>query len=301
MFNQKNALISLAVTVFLAGCGGGGGSGTPSTASTTATTTTSSTGTTPATTTPTPTPTPAIVVDESLMAGFMVLVGNQMVINGMNDRAFNLDQFNDTTRSPAGAYSFAPSTNAPISSFALRLHPEGMDIPAGQTKLARLAFEIKDRAIGGVQALQVLIDQVEVSVSADNQFTVSVPATAKLYIYVNNRDGQSATLSVGSLAVDMVKIVAFAGDASSHVFTLNLEAAVSAALAGAQGDTAKLAVINSLKDFLGEFDASFTLANVTMHKDDGSPLVGPAITVIGSGHPPVVGGGVKGILNVEAH
>jgi hypothetical protein len=288
MFKDKNVLISLAVAALLAACGGGGGGSTP--ASTASTSTTART----STTTPT-TPAPTIVVDESLMAGFMLLVGNQVLFDGTG---ITTDQFSNTAATPKGAYGFAKGTNAPLQTFGLRVRPEDMAIDAGQTKVARLAFELKDRAVGGVQVAQLMIDQVTISVSATNQFTVSVPATAKMYIYVNNASGQNANLTVGSLAADLVKLTTISGDASSHGFTLDLDAAVTAALAAAQGDTAKLAVFNSLKDFAGEFDLNATLSNVAIHKEDGTTLAGAAITVTGSGQPAVNGSGVKGILNL---
>src|SRR5438270_823526 len=119
MFKDKNALISLAVAVVLAGCGGGGGGGTPTTASTTSTTTTPPT--TPPVTQPT-TP-PPVVVDESLMAGFFALVSNQIMFDGI---AITTDQFADATATPKGAYGFAKGTNAPLQTFGLRLRPEDM-------------------------------------------------------------------------------------------------------------------------------------------------------------------------------
>jgi hypothetical protein len=288
MFKDKNALISLAVAVVLAGCGGGGGGGTPVTASTT-TTTTATTPTTP------PVTTPVVVVDESLMAGFFALVGNQIMFD---DIAITTDQFADATATPKGAYGFAKGTNAPLQTFGLRIRPEDMGVDAGQSKTARLALELKDRATGGLQTLQVMIDKVDIAVSATSQVTVSVPASAKLYVYAKNSAGQSTNVTVSNLAADMVKLTTISGDASSHGFTLNLDAAITAALAAAQGDTAKLAVVNSLKDFAGEFDMNVTLSNVTIKKVDGTALAGAAITVTGSGQPAVNGAGVKGILNL---
>jgi hypothetical protein len=296
MFKDKNALISLAVAVVLAGCGGGGGDGgTPATASTTTTTTTSTTATTPPVVTE-----PVVVVDESLMQGSMTLVENLLMIDERNDLAFNLAQFNDTTRTPAGAYEFDRGTNAPIQSFALRLRPEQMDIAAGQTKVARLAFEMKDRAVGGVQALKVLVDQVEIAVSASNQFTVSVPATAKAYVYVVNKDGQSANVTASSLPANLVKLTTINGDTTSHGFTLDLNAAITAALGAAQGNTTALAAVNSIKDMNGAFDTNFTLSNVLINDKAGAPLVGASILVTGSGQPAVNGSGVKGIITTKA-
>jgi hypothetical protein len=278
MFKHKNVLISIAVAALLAACGGGGG-GTPTTASTSTTITT----------------TPPVVVDESLMEGFLQLVGNQVLFDGI---AITTDQFADTTATPKGAYGFAKGTNAPLQTFGLRVRPEDMAIAAGQSKTARLAFELKDRAAGSAQGSQVLIDQVQISVSATNQFTVTVPATAKLYVYVNNGTGQSATVTASSLPADLVKLTTITGDASSYGLTLDLDAAATAALAAAQGDTVKLAAVNSWKDAAGEFDLNATVSNVTLKKVDGTPLVGAAITVTGSGQPAVNGSGVKGILNL---
>jgi hypothetical protein len=290
MFKDKNALISLAVAVVLAGCGGGGGGGTPTTASTTTTTTTSTTATTPPVTTE-----PTVVVDESLMTGFFALVGNQVMFDGI---AITTDQFANASATPKGAYGFAKGTNAPLQTFGLRLRPEGMDIDAGQSKTARLALELKDRASGGLQTLQVMIDKVTISVSATSQVTVTVPADAKLYLYAKNSAGQSANVTAANLSADMVKLTAITGDTTSHGFTLDLDAAVTAALGAAQGDTAKLAVVNGLKDFAGEFDMNVTLSNVAIQKSDATPLVGAAITVTGSGQPAVNGAGVKGILTL---
>jgi hypothetical protein len=288
MFKHKNAFISLAVAVVLAGCGGGGGGDTPATASTTTTTTTT-------TTTPPVTP-PVVTVDESLMTGSFTLVGNQILFNGIG---ITTDQFANTAATPKGAYGFAEGVNAPLQTFGFRVGPDGMDTDAGQTKVARLALELKDRATGGVQTMQVLIDQVTISVSATNQLTVSVPSTAKAYVYVKNSAGQTVNQTAVNLAADMVKLTTISGDATSHGLTLDLDAAITAAVNAAQGDTGKLAVLNSLKDFAGEFDMNVTLSNVAMKKTDGSALAGAAITVTGSDQPAVNGAGVKGILNLQ--
>jgi hypothetical protein len=287
MFKDKKVLISLAVAVFLAGCGGGGG-GTPSTASTTTTTTTT-------TTTPPVTP-PVVVVDESLMSGFLQLVGNQVLFNGIG---ITTDQFANAAATPKGAYGFAEGTNAPLQTFGLRVRPEEMAVEAGQSKTARLAIELKDRAVGGLQTMQLMIDQVTISVSATNQLTVSVPATAKMYVYINNAGGQNATVTVPNLAADLVQLTTIDGDASSHGLSLNLDAAITAAINAAQGDTAKLTVLNSLKDFIGEFDMNATVSNVVLQKTDGTALAGASITVTGSEQPAVNGAGVKGIINLE--
>jgi hypothetical protein len=296
MFNHKNVLTSLAVAVVLAGCGGGG-----DTPATVAATTTAA-----ATETVSPTPptdnTPPVVVDESIMTGHLVLVGNQVLFDGIG---ITTEQFADptTTITPykgAGAYGFTKGDNAPLQSFGLRVRPEGMAIDAGQTKRARLALELKDRAVGGVQVAQLLIDQVDISVGATNELTVSVPATAKLYVYVNNSAGQSANLTVSSLPADLVKMTTIADDSFSSGLTLGLDAAFASVMAAAQGDTTKLAVFNSLKDFAGEFDMKATVSNVVIQKgSDNTPLVGAPITVTGSGQPAVTGAGVQGILTVN--
>jgi hypothetical protein len=299
MFKHKNVWISLAVATLLAACGGGG-DGTPaaSTASTGTTTAAAPPATqtpatqtpatqTPATQTPaTQTPTTPVQPADfnALMAGHMELARSQVIVNGTNIA------YSDFNGGPDGAYSLGDpgSSNAPVKTFGLRIRPVGME---NQMKNVRLAFELVNK-VDQSQILQILIDQVTIKGDANNDLTVEIAATAKMYIFVKNAQG-AGNLVVSNLDKTLVSIAPVPGDTTSAL-SFNVENAINAAIAEAatERDTTKQAALNGVKDYTARFKLDFTLSNVALTADLGGAALPPVnFGVTGANQLDVLGDG----------
>jgi hypothetical protein len=280
MLTKKNALISMAVVLALAACGGGG----------------SDSDATPATTPPgdtTPpggeTPPPANGEDQTVMEGHLLLVGDQVLFNGIG---ITMEQF------ATGAFGFAKGTNFPLQTFGLRLMPVEMAIEAGQSQRARLALEMIDAAASGQQAVQLMINEVDIAVDASGTWTVSIPSTATLYAYARDAAGASANLAVTNLPADLISLTDISGDSTSKGLTIDLDAALGEVVAGATGE--QLTTFQKVAGFTGDFTLRSTLSNVEIRSQTGdAELVGDSITVTGSGQAAVSGAGVEGLLKIE--
>jgi hypothetical protein len=281
MLTKKNALISMAVVLALAACGGGG-SDSDAAASITP----------PGNTTPPPggnTPPPATGEEQNVMGGHLLLVGDQVLFNGIGIT---------TAQFATGAFGFAKGTNFPLQTFGLRLMPVEMAIQAGQSQRARLAFEMVDAAAAGRQAVQLMINQVDIAVDANGTWTVSVPSTATLYAYARDAAGTSANLAVTNLPAGLISLSDISGDPTSKGLTINLDAALGAVVAGATGE--QLTTFQKVVGFTGDFTLRSTLSNVEVRSQTGNTeLVGDSITVTGSGQTAVSGAGVEGLLKIE--
>lgn len=281
MLTKKNALISMAVVLALAACGGGG-SDSPATPSTTPP---------PGDTTPPggDTPPPATGEEQTVMEGHLLLVGDQVLFN---DIGITMEQF------ATGAYGFAKGTNFPLQTFGLRLMPVEMAIEAGQSQRARLAIEMIDAAAAGQQAVQLMINEVDIAVDASGTWTISIPSTATLYAYARDAAGASANLAVTNLPADLISLTDISGDPTSKGFTIDLDAALGEVVAGATGE--QLTIFQKVVGFTGDFTLRSTVSNVEMRSQTGNAeLVGDSITVTGSGQTAVSGAGVEGLLRIE--
>ncbi len=294
MFKRKNVFISLAVALLISACGGGGGDDPA-----------------PAASTPPPaagggnqTPPPP-VIDESVMAGNLQLVDPAVIFNITPTAAgipINVAQFEPNATLPEGAGSFPRGTDAPLQSFGLRVVPEDMAPGgAGQAKRVRMAIDLTEEtatvAAGEeAEALQFMIDQVDLAVSDAGELSVSVPATAQLFVYTKNSAGATANQTVTALPADAVSFIPVDGD---QALTIDFDALFASLMASAQGDTAKLAVFNSVKDFAGTFGMGVTVSNVVIQKAADAVATGSSITVTGSSQPAVTGAGLQGRLKLE--
>ncbi|WP_151447892.1 hypothetical protein [Lacisediminimonas profundi] len=274
MFKRKNVLLAVAVSMLLAACGGG--SDTPVTAVSS-----------PAPLIPTATPPTA---DNSVLSGFLRLTSDQVMFSNTVITADQLASF------PGDAGPFTTGTNAPLTQFGMRISPIGMDTADGQAKTARIAIDLTEKAASaapGEQAeqLQLMIDKVTLTVSPAGAFSVAVPAGAKVYVHYVPATG--AAVDATADAADLVRLDAVAGDGTSNMLVLDLETAITRALAGAAG-------LATAKNMAGKFDMLATLSNVAMRKaDETTPVVGTSITVTNAGQAAVVGAGVAGVINVQ--
>jgi hypothetical protein len=150
------------------------------------------------------------------------------------------------------------------------------------------------------EILQFMIDQVDLAVSATSELSVTIPTTARIFVYVKNGSGATANLTATEVPANAVRLVDIDGDSTSKALTVDLDAIFTRLLAAAQGDTARLAVLNSVKDFSGTFGTSKTISNVVIQKADDSRATGAAITVTGSSQPALTGAGLVGRLQVAS-
>lgn len=279
MFKQKNALIAIAVAMLVAACGGGGGDDPPANNNPPAQN--------PGGNNP---PGNGNPVDTVPMVGFLTMTANQVAFNG-STKLIGLDAFK-AVAPETGAYDIAKGTNAPFKTFGIRVYPGFMG--PNQTKVVRVAIDATD-TVGGAaaQSFKLLIDQVEIAVGATpDALTVTVPATAKAYVYARTATGTTVNaVSATPLPVDLVTLAnTIPGDSDSRLLDINVDAAVASAK-GASTDP----VFIALPDFKGRFTFNATISNVELRRGDGTTVEqGASIDVTGSGQPAVTGGGVQG-------
>jgi hypothetical protein len=293
MFKQKNALIAVAVAVLLAACGGGGGD--DNNAATTPDATSN-----PNTNNPAPTTggqTGQTVADKAV-AGNFTLAANQILVNG---NLFDLAAFEAKAAPNVGIYSQARGTHAPLRAFGLRLMPE--NIPTtGASGNGHVAFEMKDAAANSQQEMHVSIDQVNYSINGSG-WTVTVPATAKLYVHAKNSAGTAADVVVnGSLPAGLIALTDITGDPSSKGLVIDLDKAIEAAKGKATD--AQRTVLNALGttgQFKGTYNTSAVFSALTLRKTDLSALDTVSITVPNANQPAISGRGVKGKYWVETN
>lgn len=276
MSMKKNAIVSLAMVLALAACGGSDGGDPPATNP-------------PPTDTNNPPGGNPPPVNDTVLEGHLLLVGDQVLFN---DIGITTEQF------ATGAYGFAKGTTFPLQSFGLRLMPVDMITDSGQTQKARVAFELIDAAAGGQQAVQMMINEVDVAVDAAGQWTVSVPSTATLYVYTRTATGETANATVTGLPADLIRLSPISGDSTSSGLTLDVDRAFEQVVTAAS--VAAQPVFNSVIGFTGDFNLRTTISNVEIRSQTGdTALTGASITVTGSDQPAVTGAGVQGMLLIE--
>jgi hypothetical protein len=283
MFKQKNALIAVAVAVLLAACGGGGSSDNSAPTGTNTNTNTGGDNTPPGTT-----------VQDNKVAGFMLL--GQVGVNG---NLFEYPQFQGT-----GIYAQAKGTVAPLQTFALRV-TQNENPTTGASGNGHIGVELMDTAANTPQQLQLIIDRVDYAIGTSGDWTVAVPASAKLYVHVKNSTGGVADMTVTGLPADLVKAVAFGPtDPGAQVLTVDIDKAL--VTARAKGSDAQKAVLDSLQQFKGIFNMNATYsaldiryaasAGATPAQLGGADITVGGQTVSGSG---AKGSGVKGKFSID--
>jgi hypothetical protein len=133
---------------------------------------------------------------------------------------------------------------------------------------------------------------------ATGAWTVTVPSTAKAYVHVKNATGQVADFVVNSVPAAAVRLLDVTGDPSSKGLVLDFDALMAAAKTQLASDTAKTAVLDSVRTFRGTFDvnATYTALNVV---GPANVITAVPITVKGSGQAAIAGQGIKGKLYVK--
>ncbi|MGS0740790.1 hypothetical protein ACVBEF_02975 [Glaciimonas sp. GG7] len=135
----------------------------------------------------------------SAPTNYLSIVNDQIAINGIT---YTLDQFN------AGMVATS-AANASLDTFAFSLLAKGNPIPANasnvRTENIKVALELSD-TVASKRSLQVIIDTVTISIDANGKLSISVPATAKVYIYGQTSSNVMANLTLTNLATDLVAV-----------------------------------------------------------------------------------------------
>jgi hypothetical protein len=315
MFNQKNALISLAVALLISACGGGGGSDAPAPAATTPPPAAGNPGT------GNPGADNTATADPKLAS--QVVLGGDLVVfkNGASFIQIAYSDFHSNTPRDAavtpptdassyGAYGFARGTNAPLQAVGYQI---SIDTPAtADSKTGRVAFELQDQAdVTPQEILRIEIDKITTAVDANGTLTVTVPSDAKVHVFAKGAAGQ-ATVSAPATAA-MVSVID-ANGAKNLVF--NVDEAVGAAVAVATGadQTVMSSVVNFGSGVQKPFEVTLLFSNLDITltppatgtataltgKDDGKGIaVDGAKTASGAALPGVLGGGATGFVQVS--
>jgi hypothetical protein len=282
MFRHKNALIAVAVAVLLAACGGGGSDSSPEA------------GVNPGTNTGgTNNPPPGQTVADVKLAGNLIL--DQVVANGT---PYPIESFEGTTPNNQGFYGQDLGVSgSPLKTFGLKMMPDQVPTTGGSGN-GHIAIEIMDAAANSPQQFQVSIDRVDYKFSSDGNRTLTASAakTAKAYLHVRNATGGVADVVVDNLPDGVITVRSdFADDAGFRGLIVDMDKLFAAAKTKAAGDAAKTTVLNTVKDFKGEFNMNATFSALNILRG-ANPSAGADITVAGSGQPAIKGTGVKGKL-----
>ncbi|HVL75320.1 MAG TPA: hypothetical protein VM406_04835 [Noviherbaspirillum sp.] len=210
----------------------------------------------------------------------MVLAANQVLFNG---NGIGYEAF-----STSGAYGQAPGTNAPLSSFGLRVYQEGM---AGQSNTVRVALEMDQT--DGSALLQMLVDRATLSISETGALSITVPDNANAYVVVNDGAGNSATVSTSEIADNVIRFAPIADDPTSFGLIVDVDAiATAAAAASPQAATA----LQTLRTLAARYDMRMAITGVGLRSSGGNDLTAGTTPITVGDQPAVSGGGVAGVF-----
>lgn len=287
MFKRKNLLVAVAVSALLAACGGG--SDSPASTSAGGSSSTASGNTAAA---------------ASALRGSLKNIGDNIEFSTVSITTDQLAQ-NGTPGSefPNGVGPFNGGTNAPWSKFGFRVQPQNMGGTAAQTTKASFAIDLAEKAgTGGIgageqaEALQVLVDNVNVTANADGSFSLADTTGSKVYIYFKPATGTAVNASAA--ANGLVSVTPDANDPTAAWLTLDLDTALGRAIAASTG--ANATTLAKAKDMSGTFTFKAVVSNVGLTKSDGTtPLTGTPISVTNAGQTTAAGGGVSGIVSIN--
>lgn len=281
MFKTKNVMLAVAVSMLLAACGGGSDSPSSSVGTGTGTGTGTGSGNT------------AAAADA--LRGSLVNVGNEIEFS---DVGITTTQFSTLA---GGVGPFARGTNAPLTNFGFRIAPQNMDGAAAQSKTASVSFDLSEQAssVGAgetAEALQILIDKVTVNAAADGTFSIADTAGSKVYVYYKPATGTAAVTSAAANGLVTIKPVA--GDTTSNILSVDLETAVTRAIAASTGATAT--TMNQIKNSAGLFNMKAVLSNVHMFKADGTTTMdSTGVTMTQGGQISAAGGSASGVIQLQ--
>jgi hypothetical protein len=210
---------------------------------------------------------------------YLSILNDQINLNGT---AYTLGQF-------TSGLTVTGATQASLDTVGFTCAVNGTPVPADangvKTTTVGMGLELTD-ATGRV--LQVEIDTVTISVDASNKISISVPATAKVYIYGKTASGVTANITLNNVAANSVSV-----DTNNAVsFNMGL---LFSKLLGASTSS----VFTNLQNVKGTFNVKFVMSTLDLRTQNATPATGLAVSVTGSGQPPVSGLGVQGIVTIQ--
>jgi hypothetical protein len=220
---------------------------------------------------------PSIV---NVASNFFDVVANVVKING--NSGFDLGAL------AANQITFNGGTPATIGTIGVEVDPNGVK-PATGTKTipVSIAYELIDTAAAANgSAVQIVLDQANLTVNSANQVGVSVPATARVLVYGRNSAGTAANVTLPTQPANLLTV-------ANNVVTFNTGAVLAAAA------TANGGVFTPLQGVKGRLQFKYVISNVTMRKAAGAPVGNVTVQLNGADQTVVSGNGFQGILTVQ--
>lgn len=227
---------------------------------------------------------PTLTIDATKLGAptnYLSISNDQIAINGTT---YTLAQF-------TSGIAIITAKQANLDTFAFTFLVNGTPVPADvngvQTATVSIALELTD-TVASKRVLQVAIDKVAITIDANKQIGISVPANAKVYVYGQTRSGVNANLTLSNVASNLVSV-----DSNNGVsFNMGL-------LFSKIASTNQNAVLTDLQNATGTLNVTFVMSNLDLRTSNAKPAAGLSVLVTGAGQPAVSGQGVKGIVTVQ--
>jgi hypothetical protein len=207
----------------------------------------------------------------------LVLQNDSIDLNGTS---YTLAQF------AAGVTLDKKVTPLDVVSFSYDV--KGTPIPTNaqgvMTSSVSLGIEIRDVGSKG-QVLQFILDRVDVTLGADGQLAVAVPANAILYAYGKTSNGTTANITLTNAATDQFIVVA------NNKLSFNAGRVLNKL-------TPSQSVFSGLQNITGTFNLKITATNLSITGQSPGSVRGVSVAVGGSGLS-VTGLGVEGIFTIN--
>jgi hypothetical protein len=220
---------------------------------------------------------PSIV---NVASNFFDVVANVVKINGGS--GFDLGALS------ANQITFNGGTPATINTVGVEVDPNGVKPATGtRTIPVSIAYELIDTAAATTgSAVQIVLDQANLTVNSTNQVGVSVPATAKVMVYGRNSAGTAANVTLPTQPANLLAV-------TNNVVTFNTGAVLAAAA------TANGGVFTPLQTMKGKLQFKYVITNITMRKAAGAPVGNVTVQLNGADQAVVSGNGFQGVMTVQ--
>ena len=159
--------------------------------------------------------------------------------------------------------------------------------PASES-VSSVALELIERG-GEGRKLQLMIDEVFMKMDERGQLRVSVPPSAKVYVYGTTRNGIEVNLTIADLSFSPIRVV-------NNGFTLNYANMVNKVLTNA--DAAARTTAERFLAIKGTFDVKVVIDKVNIRKVDATAYTNQTVRITNTSKS-VTGVGFTGSLTVQ--
>jgi hypothetical protein len=148
-------------------------------------------------------------------------------------------------------------------------------------------LELSEQAGGDDRKLQIMIDKVNVAVSAAGAISIAPATTAKVYVYGHTSNGTDINLTLNDLTFKPLTVV-------DNKISLNFDAIVNKVLASSSNTTATTA--SKFTNIAGNFNTKIVVSNLNIRHDttEGAAFDSFTVSVNGSSLPTTMTG--RGIV-----